>query len=81
MKNCKNEKYVNKQNKENKNKIQPMPIDKDAYYLKGGYLLFTYNLLKKSDNILSYSEDSGTHVRSNNDVHVEPKVSIKFMCP
>ena len=38
--------------KENKKKIQTMPIEKNGYYLNGGYLLFIYNLLNNCNNLL-----------------------------
>ena len=35
----------------NKSKIQTIPIEKKDYYLKGGYLLFIYNLINTYNNI------------------------------
>ena len=37
--------------KKHKSKIKVIPIEKKNYYLKGGYLLFIYNLLKKCNSI------------------------------
>ena len=38
--------------KKNKSKIEVIPIQRTDYYLKGGYLLFTYNLLNTYNSIL-----------------------------